>query len=130
VNTVGQAVGYAGAPPVGLLGVSLGAYLALSVATQEPRVGAVVACSGGLPDAFAERASRMPPTLVLHGEADTVVPVSEARKLERLLRVASPESEVKVYPGQGHVLGVAESLDALGRAVAFFGRHLGRKQAA
>ena len=135
MNTVGRAVEYAGRQQatearVGLLGVSLGAYLALSVATQEPRVGAVVACSGGLPDAFAQGLRRMPPTLVLHGESDPVVPVEEAYKLGRLLREVSPESEVKVYPGQGHVLGLAATLDALGRAVAFFGRHLGDKKKA
>src|SRR5262245_9640689 len=38
---------------VGLVGFSLGAYLALAVAARDPRVGAVVDCVGGMPDLLA-----------------------------------------------------------------------------
>src|SRR5207248_11601410 len=75
MQTVGAAVGYAerrpnvGAGHIGLVGVSLGAYLALSVAAQDPRVGAVVECFGGSPPFFAEALCRRPPVPFLHAGA-------------------------------------------------------------
>src|SRR5436305_14876462 len=59
---------------IALMGVSLGAYLSLALATQDPRITAVIDIFGGMPEYFLERAERMPPVLVLHGEADSVVP--------------------------------------------------------
>jgi len=132
MQTVGAAVGYAerrpnvGAGHIGLVGVSLGAYLALSVAAQDPRVGAVVECFGGFPPFFAEALDRMPPVLILHGEDDRIVPVREAHNLERLLRDRNRPYEIQIYPGQGHRLLEAESRDALDRAAAFLDRHLKR----
>src|SRR5205823_8192282 len=90
MQNVADAVGYATSQPcadrgrVGLVGFSLGAYLALSVAAQDERVAAVVDCFGGLPDVFAPGVQRMPPVLILHGDADGLVPVTEALKLQRL----------------------------------------------
>lgn len=109
---------------VGLLGFSLGAYLALAEATFDPRVGAVVAFFGGLPDALAGRADRLPPTLVLHGDADPVVPVAEARKLQALLERHDVAHEVVIYPGQGHSFHGETARDAERRTVGFFDAHL------
>jgi dienelactone hydrolase len=92
MQAVADAITHASAPPgaggqpVGLIGFSLGAYLALSVAAQDARVGAVVECLGGLPGLLAPGLRTMPPVLILHGGADPLVPVSEARALVRLLR--------------------------------------------
>ena len=55
MRTVGVAITFAAQPPsvdpdrIGLLGFSLGAYLALSVTWVEPRVKAVVEFFGGMP---------------------------------------------------------------------------------
>src|SRR5581483_9357515 len=49
MDAVGLALNAAGPGPTGLIGVSLGAYLALAAAGNEARVGAVVAVCGGLP---------------------------------------------------------------------------------
>ncbi len=75
---------------IGLLGFSLGAYLALSVGVIEPGVGCVVEYFGGLPPAMAAIASRTPPVLILHGEDDRIVPVSEAHRLEDRTARARP----------------------------------------
>lgn len=110
---------------IALLGFSLGAYLALAVASQEPRVAAVVECGGGLPDVLAEHVVRLPPTLIIHGEEDWAVPVEEARKLERLLKEKELPHAVRIYPGEGHNLLGSASRDAFERAVQFLDHNLG-----
>lgn len=109
---------------IGLLGFSLGSYLSLSVASTDRRVSAVVEYFGGLPDLFARNLKRFPPTLILHGEADKVVPVSEARKLEKVLREKDLPFEIRVYPGQGHRFTGADDVDAYTRSLSFFEKHV------
>jgi carboxymethylenebutenolidase len=109
---------------VALVGYSLGAYLAVSLSTFDPRVRAVVDYSGGLPDQLADRESSLVPTLILHGEADPIVSVDEARKLERRLQAHGIEHEIRIFPGVGHgFLGeAAREADRL--AVEFLARRL------
>lgn len=127
---VGDALDYAGQQPglagrpVGLVGFSLGAYLALTVAAQDRRVGAVVDCFGGLPDVFPEGVRAMAPVLILHGEDDPVVPVAEAYRLEQVLRDNGLPYEMHVYPGQGHTFHGYQAQDAFDRARDFLDRHL------
>ena len=109
---------------LGLVGVSLGAALALSTASVDPMIRAVVAYSGPVPDDLPARGAKLPPTLVLHGEADRIVPASHARRLETLLNVAGTPHEVQVYPGQGHVLSGAAQFDAASRVASFLARYL------
>jgi dienelactone hydrolase len=47
------------------------------------------------------------PVLILHGEDDQLVPVSQARDLEAALRAHHDDVVAKYYPGQGH--GLAQS---------------------
>jgi carboxymethylenebutenolidase len=130
MKTVTDSVGYATRQPnvdpkrVGLLGISLGAYLSLSVAAFDPRIAVVVDYFGGLPDIFADRVRKMPPTLILHGDADKIVSVEEARKLERVLREKRQPYEIKIYHGQGHGFTGADAKDAADRAFDFFDKFL------
>ncbi len=120
------AVTMRGADPgrVGLVGYSLGGFLALSLATLDPRIDAVVEYYGGLPDELADRAGSLPPTLVLHGTADGIVPVAEAhRLLERLEAVGVPH-ESRLYPGAGHGFLGASHRDSVARAEAFLTRYV------
>ena len=109
---------------VGLLGFSLGAYLALSVATMDPRVNAVVDFFGGLPEVLFSTVQRIPPVLILHGEADSTVPVTEAHKLQRLLVEKNVPFEIKTYPGAGHAFTGLDMMDAATRTLAFLDKHL------
>lgn len=109
---------------VGLLGFSLGSYLSLSTAGRDRRVAAVVEYFGGLPDLFARDLQRFPPTLILHGDADKVVPVVEAHKLEKLLAEKKFPFEVRIYPGQGHRITGEDGVDAYRRALAFLDKYL------
>ncbi len=92
LTTVADAVSFAERHPkvdsrrLGLLGVSLGGFLSLSLASKDSRISAVASLMGGMPDEFVSEARQMPPTLLLHGEADPVVPVSEAHKVDALLK--------------------------------------------
>lgn len=87
---------------MGLLGFSLGAYLALSVASVDPRVKAVVEFFGGFPKEMKLFMRRLCPVLILHGEADATVPVQEAYDLQSLLEKKGIPYEMKIYPRAGH----------------------------
>ena len=90
---------------IALLGISLGAFLSLAHATlpNRRRVRAIVEISGGLVSAYVGGASStFPPTLILHGEQDTVVPVSQARALDELLTRLEIPHEMQLLAGEGH----------------------------
>jgi carboxymethylenebutenolidase len=109
---------------VGLLGFSLGSYLSLSLATFDPRVSVVVEYFGGLPTEIARDFKSLPPVLILHGDADKIVPITEADTLEKVFKEKSVSYEKRIYAGQGHGFTGEDGEDAARRAVAFFERHL------
>jgi carboxymethylenebutenolidase len=61
---------------------------------------------------------------VLHGDADPVVPVSEAYGLERLLKQLGVPHEMRIYAGVGHSFSGATAEDAFRRITAFLTKHL------
>jgi dienelactone hydrolase len=117
---------------VGLVGFSLGAFLALSVAAEEDvKIAAVVDFFGGLPEERRARLTQLPPTLILHGDQDQTVPVREARLLGEWLAVHRSPGEVKIYPGVDHVFAKPRGgldwdalRDAQERTAAFLERYL------
>jgi carboxymethylenebutenolidase len=129
MKTIGDAITYAGrqrevdAEHIALLGFSLGGYLALSVASVDPRVKAVVEYFGGLPEELSNF-RQMPPTLILHGDADPVVPVAEAQKLQTLFERAGTTYDMKIYSGQGHSFNGTAVFDAGMRTLNFLNKHL------
>ena len=134
MSTIADAISFAERHPkvnsahIGLLGVSLGGYLSLSVASKDSRVGAVVSLMGGMPPDFIAQAQRMPPTLLLHGEADAVVPVSEVYAVEALLKRLGAKHEIKTYPSQGHSFRGMAQVDALTRTLKFLSRNLNEEK--
>jgi len=62
--------------------------------------------------------------LILHGEQDRVVPVSEALRLQQLLERTSTSHEMKIYPGAGHGFNGLQLLDAGQRTIQFLRRYL------
>jgi len=109
---------------IGLLGFSLGAYLALSVAAVDPRVQAVVEFYGGLPKEMKFFMRRLCPTLILHGEADSTIPVQEAYDLRDLLEKKQIPYEMQIYPGIGHGFPGDTWQDGRQRTLAFFQKYL------
>jgi dipeptidyl aminopeptidase/acylaminoacyl peptidase len=64
--------------------------------------------------------------LLLQGEDDRVVPLSQAETMAAAMRAAGREVELVVYPGEGHGFRQAASIvDALTRELAFYQRVLG-----
>ncbi len=125
-DVLGFAAGRSGVDPdrIGIIGISLGAFLGLSVATYDPRVKAVVDFFGGLPPPFDRDIGKLPPTLVLHGEDDRIVPVSEAKQLAKGLAEHGVPFELQVYPNEGHNFSPLTALDAARRTMSFLGRWL------
>lgn len=109
---------------IGLVGFSLGAYLALAIGSRQPRVKAIVDFFGGLTEYFVRGLTHLSPVLILHGEADTVVPVSEAHKLAHALQERGFFYEIKIYPQAGHDFHGFDMIDASQRATSFLKKHL------
>lgn len=129
MTTIQDAISYALTLPnnngkVALLGFSLGSYLALSIATLDARVHAVIDFFGGLPGVLAAQLNHMPPVLILHGEKDDTVPLAEAHKLQRLFDEKKIPYEMKTYPNAGHSFHGADMMDAAQRTLGFLEEHL------
>ncbi|KPF67680.1 hypothetical protein IP69_12970 [Bosea sp. AAP35] len=107
----------------GIVGVSLGGALALSIGARDPRVQAVVSCFGFRPQDLDEGRPQAP-TLILHGDADRVVPVRNADAIEATLQARGVTVEKKIYAGEGHGFSQAVQIDAAMRSAAFLERHL------
>jgi carboxymethylenebutenolidase len=129
-ETVQDAMNYVARNPavkpkeIGMFGFSLGAYLAVSVGSQDPRVKAVAEVAGGVFLHNERNMHRMPPILVLHGEADQRVPIRYSRELVQEIRALGRKPVVHYYPGEQHVLSPAAIADATERSVKFFRKNL------
>ncbi len=68
---------------------------------------------------------RTAPTLVLHGAADRCTPVGQAQEFYRAVLDAGVETELVVYPREGHSLREhPHQVDAWTRTLDWFDRHL------
>ena len=114
---------------IGLLGFSLGAYLALSVASVDPRVQAVIDFYGGFPREMKFFMRRLCPTLILHGDADPTVPVEEAYQLQEMLEKRGIPYEIQIYSGVGHGFAGDTWRDAGRRTLAFLQKYLTNTEA-
>jgi carboxymethylenebutenolidase len=113
-----------GVARVGVVGFSRGAWVGIRLAASDPRVMALVEFYGFLDDAERAAIARMPPTLIVHGERDRSVPVSQAKALELLLRAKDVDHEMKLYPDEGHGFDEPALGDSIQRALAFLDAHL------
>ncbi|MBC7132783.1 MAG: alpha/beta fold hydrolase [Roseovarius sp.] len=108
-----------------LFGFSQGTMMALHVAPRrEDPLAGVVAFSGRLlrPELLADEAVSRPPVLLVHGDADDVVPVqSLPQAAEALQRAGWKDVYAHVMKGTGH--GIAP--DGLSVALAFMRDRLG-----
>lgn len=65
------------------------------------------------------------PTLIVHGAADTCVPVTQARELFSALRSIKADVEMAIYPREGHQMREEDHLaDSLSRTIRFLRRNL------
>lgn len=107
-----------------LLGFSQGTMMALHVAPRRAApVAGVVGFSGRLlsPESLASEAVSKPPVLLVHGDADDVVPYQSMAEAEAALKAAGFEVETHTSKGMGH--GIAP--DGLVRALNFMRKRFG-----
>jgi carboxymethylenebutenolidase len=138
-STVGDAVAHARRHPpvgpagrVGVVGVSMGGFLATSVAAEVGlRIACVAELFGGMPREIGASLRQMPPTLIIHGDEDRIVPVGEAHALRDLLAARQLPFEALVYKSIGHVFATAgggtswqTAWDTERRTTSFLARHL------
>ena len=109
---------------VGLLGFSLGSYIAAEAAGRDTRVAALAVLYGGMPHAMAAKVKHMPPLIALHGEADKNVPIAEGRQLVALAKSVGADTEFVPYPGRAHGFDFSDTdpmtPDAIDRVTKFF----------
>lgn len=140
---VDAARGLPGARPdrAGLWGQSRGAIMTVLLASTGRDIQTAVACSASYTGIPAENrpwvrdtmpmslaGNLRPPLLILHGTADDVAPVQQAREYERTLRDLTKTHQAVYYEGAPHVACMASPTrdDALRRAVEFFRKYLGQ----
>ncbi len=94
---------------VSILGHSLGAQLALHAVASDSSIVSVIDMAGCfvLP---TSKIAHMPPVLILHGNADRVVPLSRERQLIAVLKRVGAPYEEHILKNADHAFGnVAES---------------------
>jgi len=116
---------------VGLIGFSNGGILATGAATLDPNIAAAVIYYGTEPWPLGQPAKRFPPLLVLHGDADQVIPVDAGKELAALARKLGGSADLVIYPGESHGFGAdfakKNATDALNRTVVFLRKELDAK---
>ena len=108
-----------------LVGFSQGTMMALQVGPRRrPALAGIVGYSGMLADAAAlgDRAITHPPVLLVHGDADPMIPIAAFHQTEAALTGHGFEVESHISRGVGHSIDMA-GLELGGR---FLARVLGR----
>ncbi len=115
------------AEPVGIYGYSLGAFLALAAASDNPHVAAVVEQAGGVWNGDMGRLHHMPPVLMIHGRSDARVPFAKyAEPLLPVLRSRAASLETRFFPEEQHVFTQSAMEQVKPATARFFAKHLKR----
>lgn len=111
---------------IGIIGWSLGGDVALRAAADDQRIGAVVNYSGsaGFLNPFDDLIPKLPPVLILHGDADPVVGVDASREFQSLLDRYGKDYEIEIVPAGDHSWSGAQGLNAMQRTIRFLRAHL------
>lgn len=121
---------------IGILGFSRGAFLAVGSAGGPPGVEAVVEYYGGGgagSESLEDEVRDLPPVLIVHGDADEVIPVSFAERLRDAIDERGGKVEIHIYPGarhafnlpsMPHVYDAEATIDARTRTLDFLDRYL------
>lgn len=118
-----------GSDRIGLLGFSLGGFVAAATASRDERVSALAVLYGGMPDSIAPQVKHMPPMIELHGDADRNVSPAAGAALVALSRAVGAPAEQVTFPGKAHGFDFADNdpatRNAVDRVARFFAAQLG-----
>ena len=113
---------------IGLVGYSNGGTLSGGTAALDPTISAAVIYYGAVPFPLETPVEHLPPLLILHGDADAIIPIEQGRRLADLAKSLKGKPELVVYPGEKHGFGSRidgeNGADALARTIAFLKREL------
>ena len=110
---------------IGLLGFSLGGFLAVALAAEDLDVDALAVMSAGvLPEHEERDFSVLPPLLILNGGRDFLVEPERSAVLERLAAQAGVDVERQIFENEGHVFGREAKHRVSADMVRFFNRYL------
>jgi carboxymethylenebutenolidase len=103
---------------LGLLGFSLGGFVAAATAARDERIAALAVLYGGMPQKIAPHVKRMPPTIELHGDADRNVPLANGVALVKLAKSVGAAADQIIYPGKHHGFDFSDRDRSTGDAIA------------
>jgi len=113
---------------IGLVGYSNGGTLSGGTAALDPTISAAVIYYGAVPFPLETPVEHLPPLLILHGDADAIIPIEQGRRLADLAKSLKGKPELVIYPGEKHGFGSRidsdNGADALARTIAFLKREL------
>ena len=111
--------------PIGIYSYSLGGFVGLEAASDNPQVGALVDFAGGWVEGDMKPLGRMPPMLLVHGQRDHRVPYKKyVQPLFSYLDQHNIAYESRVFPTQGHKFKPPELEDVRTQVMGFFRQHL------
>lgn len=112
----------------GLIGFSNGGILATGASTLDPKITAAVIYYGTEPWPLGTPAKRFPPLLILHGDADQIIPVENGKQLATLAKKLGAPVDLVIYPGEMHGFGAdfskKSAQDGLTKTIAFLRKQL------
>ena len=119
---------------IGAVGWCMGGMYALALATEEPRLEAVVAYYGAPPTDSAAIAKIKAPVLGNYGAEDKGPSPEQVKAFEAAMKKAGKTVDIKIYPGAGHAFAnpnnpwggyrEAAAKDAWQRTLAWFAKYL------
>ena len=109
---------------IGFVGYSMGAYLAFYRSARDPRIKAIVSCSGSLP---VESKAKFPPVLVLQGSKDKGSPAERLKAFQEKMKTNETPCPSHIYRGVGHNFEVSTWEDASHRTAVFFNAYLKKR---
>jgi carboxymethylenebutenolidase len=111
--------------PIGIYAYSLGGFIALEAASDNPHVGAVVDFAGGWVEGEMKPLGRMPPLLLVNGQRDRWVPYKKyVEPLFSYLEQHHIAYESRVFPKEAHKFRPNALEDVRTQALEFFRQHL------
>jgi carboxymethylenebutenolidase len=114
---------------VGLIGFSDGGTLSTAASALDKNVTAAVIYYGMDSALVGIEENRFPPMLLLHGDADQIIPWSQGETLAQHIKALHAPVEFVLFPGEKHGFGAdttkKHGADALNRTIVFLHQRMG-----